>query len=68
MSMGSFDEQRDVDGRQVEDLLPEIGQVVVAEIDDVSGGLARENRDLSAGEVLVGGSALLSAAAFDAAA
>ena len=56
--LGQLDEQRDVQGRQVEDLFPEIGQVVVAEVGDVGGGLAGEDRDVSAGEVVVGGSAL----------
>jgi hypothetical protein len=63
--LGQFDEQRDVLGRQVEDLFPQIGQVVVAQVGDVGGCLAREDRDVRAGEVVCGGSALLSAAALD---
>ena len=65
MSLGSSTSSEMSTGWQVEDLFPEIGQVVVAEIGDVGGGLAREDRDVSAGEVVVGGSAVLAAAALD---
>ena len=64
MSWGA-DEQREVDGRQVEQALPEMVQRVVREARDVGGGLAGERRDVAARELVGGGSALLAAAAFD---
>lgn len=58
------DEQRVVDGRNVHELVPEVVKRAVGEAGEIACGLAGELGDVSAGEVIFGGSAGLAAAAF----
>jgi hypothetical protein len=63
--LGQGDQQREIDGGNVDELLPEVVKGPVGETVEVAGGLAGEQCDMSASEMLFGGSALYSAAALD---
>jgi hypothetical protein len=63
--LGQGDQQREIGAGNVDELLPEVVKGPVGETVEVAGGLAGEQCDMSARELLFRGSALHSAAALD---
>ena len=66
--LGERDQQRVVDAGEIDEAVPEVVERVVGEPGEVGDRLSGELGDVSAGELVFGGAASLSAAAFDLAA
>jgi hypothetical protein len=62
--LGKGDQQRVVDSGQVHEPLPEMVQCPVGNAGEIGDRLSGELGDMRAGEVILGGAAVLSAAAF----